>query len=392
MRHYILAGFVAFCVVLSGCNKTGITAPESVDGEPVPIMMKTSGLLSGSKAAVDKWTTETINIFGLKRQNDGLYDFGDSSNILGKEASVSVAEGFSIELWSDPVARSPYFYEESQVYDFYGYHLGGADVINQHMLGRTIYMDLEIHGHNDVMYAMTDPSRDIQTAGSSDITVDNVYSAYAARRNVHPTLVFNHTLARFNFIVMGLGNKYDSVKILGLEVKTRNKGRLNISGGEPGFVVDQAADSVVLSLRNADGELLESQYVVENADKIPLGGAGACIMAPAGIKSLPVNLRLQKEDGSDASYRFVVNASDIRNTSTDTFQPGLYYDIFINIYGPEEINIFSTLQDWQIGGNFEIDPDKGTDNSGSQEPGSVENGYVNVGGYDDGGHLGNVIL
>lgn len=390
LRQY----FILFCIVLTSCSKSVVSTSEETDQGPVAIRLNVSALQSISKAAVDKWDEDTISIFGLKQINGGRYDFTDASNILDYKTAVSGELTETLDVYTDPDSRSPYFYKEGYLYDFYGYHLGGATIRETVYEDYGISMHIEFDGSNDLMYASTDRSKDILKSGSAKVTIYDVYSAFAARNNVQPTLIFNHALTRFNFITKGFGDKYDSIEIKALEIMAINSGRLSLSKDNVGFKPDEDSDLSVLSLRDAQGNLITGQEVTINQSNTPLGGDGACLMIPEGMKEISITLIFRiKENGEEISYTFPVKAADIENQTTpsDMFLAGLSYNIFINIYGPEEIKITGSVQRWLPGGDFFIDPD---DHEGiTSKPGAdmITNGGVSIGDFDN-NNLGDIYL
>lgn len=366
--------FLILCFAAS-CNKVAESGSDNIMDGPVPIRLGISARIQQSKAAVEEWKGNTINVFGLKREEGGIYDFEDPLNIVDYETVVSNGISELLDVTSDQENDAPYYYQEGYVYDFFGYHLGGADVRNTEYEDDGLYLDVQISGCNDLMYACTDRKKDISVSDEGNVPEYIVYSASAARRGVHPTLIFNHALTRFNFIANGVGDKYDTIEILALEVKSVNRGRLYISEGEYSFVAEDIAP-VVLTLRDVDDNILEVQDVTANTDNTPLGGDDACIMVPPGMDNLPVTLKFRlKESRQTFEHKFTVKASEIKNQSrpSDKFQAGHSYDIYIRIYGPEKIQISSTLQPWLNGGESDIDPDDfegGDDDSGTDEPGN----------------------
>lgn len=372
--------FCLLLLLLCGCSKKVDLAGDTNDDSPVPIMVGAEADVNVmSKAAVTGWEGDVVGVFGMKWEKDAGFDFTDANNIVDYQTSVSEDNCSALEIFADKSVRAPYFYEEGYAYHFFGYHLGGASVKEMHLGNDLCAVKVGLSGSNDLMYAYTDPELGL------------VYSASAARKGYQPKLIFEHALSRFIFIAKGMGNKYDMLEILGLEVKAYNAGVLTFWGGELGFKIDENTSLETLSLLDENDEKLQVQDVVANTESVPLGGEDACIMIPAGMADLSVNLLLRNKINQEViDYEFVVNAKDIENQKEpmSTFQPGLFYMIYINIYGPEEILIFSSLDKWDEGGDFEVDPDD--DNVIILPDDDMGTGDVYVGDYEDGGSLGDM--
>ena len=364
------------------------------DDSPVPIMISTvSDGEALSKATVDEWQDDRISIFGVKREKNGGYDFEDRTNIVDYMTVVS-GGGLvsSLSVYSDEVAKIPYYYQEGRIYDFFGYHIGNASVKALNLGNDECSVDVEISGSDDLMYASVDLQKDLEASDATDITVNDLYSARAARRGVQPTLVFRHALSRFIFVVRGQGDKYDKLEIVGLEVQARNSGRLTFKGAALGFTADAASEPVTLRLKDAEDRELAIQDVVPNTESMPLGGEGASIIIPSGEDSLKVSLKCRiKEDLEPVEYDFTLAATAFVNHSevSDVFKPGSSYKIYMTVYGPEEIIVKGIVDGWTNAGDFEINPDDyegivvGPDDD-------INVDGTHVGDYEDGGHLGDI--
>ena len=85
-----------------------------------------------------------------------------------------------------------------------------------------VYVPFEINGAQDLLIAKADQQADIDKAGAG-ISEENAYSAYAARRNVHPTLKFQHLLARFTFEIVAGSASGSNVNVDYITVDSKSK-------------------------------------------------------------------------------------------------------------------------------------------------------------------------
>ena len=363
-----------FCLVLlSGCKKSDVNGNNPVKDDDAPVAIRLSAgdpSYVKTKAGLEEWNNSDLNVFGLKRKRGtavgtGVYDFTDATNIVDYQTVAASGTSASLEVYYDETNRSPYYYTEGYVYDFYGYHLGGAIAGDKAVDGDTYSYKVTFDGSNDLMYATTDKAKDIAASGNTEATEAEVYSAWAARREVHPTLLFNHALARMNFIVKGMGEKYGNVSITGVEVKSVNQGTLVVTGPEIGFTADPEASAVTLTLKSADNQALPVTEVTQNSENASLGGEGACIMVAPDMEEIEISVHMQDKQGvALESYRFTAKASDVdrkdeqgNKIPVTAFEAGYGYDFYIRVYGPEEIEISAMVQGWNKGGEYTYDPD-----------------------------------
>lgn len=393
-RTIILSLFILLAA--AGCKKSiSIEIPHS--DEPTPILLSASATNhTTTKAYIEKWNDTKVNIFGLK-QNNGIYDYDDPSNIVDKEAVISSDN--RVSLYSDDQAKAPYYYSDGEVYDFYGYHLGGADVTEVKKGADSYSMSVVLHGNNDLLYASTDRNKDLMSYTGSELNVHYLYSSFSARRGVHPVLRFSHALTRFKFIVKGAGDSYDMFQVAGLKVEAGNTGTLVLGKDLVGFTPSDEIGIVKLKAGDDDFEI---STITSNASSEPLGGENSSIMVVPGQTSIKVTLELfQSSENRNTEFSFEVNASDIpitdeneRTYYSDTFLAGYSYNIIMYVYGAEKIEISSAVDKWFSGGEFEVDPDGGV--TPIEKPESPYNkdieSNVTVGDYEEGGDLGNIEL
>ena len=257
-------------------------------------------------------------------------------------------------------------------------------------------IDVVLYGNNDLLYAGTDRNKDLGQNGGADLNVNDLYSAYSARRGVHPVLRFSHALTCFKFIVRGVGNKYDLCQVTGLQVEAGNSGTLVLGKNFVGFTPSDEIGTLKLKKGDEDFEI---SAVTPNASSVPLGGNNASIMVVPGQESMKVTLGLiQSPENKDVEFSFDVRSSDIlitdengRSYYSPTFLAGYSYNIIMYVYGAEKIEISAAVDSWFSGGEFDVDPDNGVkpvEKPGTPGGKDMESD-VTVGDYGEGGDLGN---
>ena len=361
----------AALAMLASCQKTEINeSPSKEIDDTKPVAMQfgvnaPSFQVTKTKAAVDAWSETEVFVYGLENTSPDAYDV-----LIDNYPTTVVDSETPLAIYQDEATQAPYFYTEGKTYDFFGYHLGGATqnpsdpTLNNNVVSFGVTFD----GSNDVMYAYTDKDEDILKDQTAQVMTKDVYSAWAARRNVQPTLVFDHALTRFNFYVRGMNEKSSKVQIESIAAKSVLSGDLTVVAKENeglGFVADANATAADVFLKNYDDSDFTPTPVV-NGSTYVAGGEGASLILAPDMTELPIVVEMSNIEYPDITipnYEFTAKASDVRktglaeNAGLTKFEKGTAYNIYINVYGPEEIVITAELTKWADGGDYTYDPD-----------------------------------
>lgn len=350
------------------------------------------------KGAVDAWDSTKVFVYGIKEERNanlevlalgaGRYDFSDilinDYETFANPTRVTEFEGLSaLAVYADKTTEMPYYYAEGETYDFFGYHLGGAYAgAADKTATDVITYPVTIYGNNDVMVAHTVRKNDVKKADAvHGVLESDLYSAWAARRAVQPTLKFKHALTRFNFIVKGEGNAaggkddFSQVTITGIKLADMaTEGTLTVVGDTAalGFVADYTANLDTLALKTVDatGNVdVDVTYVPEvvtvntNGDA---AGNGSCLMVAPNLESVKVVVNMVNNKFNNEplpNYDFEVKAESIKGANGQAlgagakFEAGKSYNIIIKVKGPKDIQIEAALTDWVDGGDYEYDSD-----------------------------------
>ena len=131
----------AAVAMLASCQKTEIDNSQSNkpidDSKPVAMQFGVNAPsfeVTKTKAAVGEWKSTPIQVIGLINEGTATepkYDF--TKKVFDQEAIV-VNSDTKIDLFQKNKEGEayageevPYFYAEKKLYDFYAYHLGGAE-------------------------------------------------------------------------------------------------------------------------------------------------------------------------------------------------------------------------------------------------------------------------
>ena len=376
----------AAVAMLAGCQKSEISGTPAVD-DSVPAAIQfginaPSLTAAQTKAAVTEWNNSEVYVYGLKQEGrngtavtplgDGMYNLGKAyikDYLTTAESGVKSA----LKVYDDKDNKVPYYYAEGETYDFFGYHLGGANkgAVDSTSVPDQVTVAVTINGSQDVMVAYADKVEDIKANAIQPMGTDDVYSAWAARRGVQPTLKFQHALSRFNIIVRGMNSLSEKVKILGVTAAAQATGNLIVVGANDKLGYTGTGENVDLILMTEnDTPYTDDKVVWGNTN--PAGGANACFMLAPNLSEVVFTVKsindehntplanqkvLAKAEALVKSGHGLLPEGERQLAGATVFEAGKAYNIYINVYGPEEIKITAELTEWQEGGDFVYDPD-----------------------------------
>lgn len=430
MKKLFLMGAVASLGLLASCSsdddlstggngKDGLQQIKIGMGVQANVATRGTGTVGAVGAENNKWANQTVNVYMLNKGTLDLAKFGeepiyDNTVLTTPDGNDS---GIASELDEHGVAQYKYYPTTKTAFDFWGYRLDDADVTAAgdqvgsataaaiennkfvpYLSGDSLLIGFKIDGTQDIMAGKAVPTQEDITKCDGE---DNIYSAFAARRDVQPNIKFEHLLSRLNFQVLD-GKKTETtdpdkaVKVTGITVKSKATGKLVIAyqGAETTFenvsdqlIVDKDADS------EKDAALLKELKVKQRADRAPLtqnledlapvtpkwnnGMAlatqvGEALLAiPADKYDITINLQQKVQvkgdknspiDPDDFQIKDYTYTAELTNTVNpgQGFEPGYSYNVTITVYGLSEIQITTTLIPWKDGGNIEMNPEDET--------------------------------
>lgn len=361
-----------FAILLSGCTKSNVNDDVLDDGTPVPVRFSavsmTNSVSTKSTGAVgtignNQWNEQDLYIYGYDRT---VSDFTMEPFINNVKATApgGTASG-AIEVLNASVdPAEPFYYVAKNRYDFYGYHVDDAATGVPVREAARVYVPFEINGAQDLLIAKADQKADIDKVGAS-ITENNAYSAYAARRNVHPTLKFQHQLARFTFEIVAGSASGSNVNVDYITVDSKYKGNLVVVGDARG-IADVTEDVTSFKLQEINGEGIAQDLTSvkpnayaetrDNPKQI-----GESIMVIPGEAAYTLKLKTSQDgvstDIPEQEWQIKIGNVVGAPEGAAAFEAGYSYKITIVIYGLEEVKITAELEDWKEGGNATLDED-----------------------------------
>ena len=362
------------------------------------------------------WANQTVNVYMLNKGTLDLAKFGDDpiydNTVLTTPADN--ASGIATELVGG-VAQYKYYPTTKTAFDFWGYRLDDADVTAAgdqdgsataaaiksgkfvpYTSEDSLLIGFQIDGTQDIMAGKAVPTEEEITKCGGE---DNIYSAFAARREVQPNIKFEHLLSRLNFQVLaGAESTTDDntgVKVTGITVKSKATGKLVIAYKGAATFENVSDQLIVDKYENQETEaaLYKDLVVKQRTLGAPLTDnlvdldpvtpkwnngmalatqVGEALLAiPADKYDITINLQQKVQvkgdknspiDPDDFQTKDYTYTAELKNTVNPEkgFEPGYSYNVTITVYGLSEIKITTTLIPWKDGGNIEMNPEDET--------------------------------
>lgn len=373
--------FAAAVVSMVACQKEAqlssndVTAPIE-EGAPVAVEFNSNvkaSVATKAQGSVDAWNaTQDLYVYGFQRAAQVDY----ANPFINNVKAVSPAEGTEGKLELLNTEGNPFYYAGNNTYDFYGYYVDDAKYAEiQTSEAGVCLTNLTITGGQDVMLAKADQAADYNAAVENGVFTGDVnnwkiyyaYSAYAARRHVHPTLKFEHQLVQFKFeIESGSENAVEEeLKVVGLELDANTTADLYVAGSELGLKNVRTPAPVQLF-----GFDTEAGYAVPNmpAEAAQIGG---CLMVIPNVAVEGENdqfkgrLYLTQKGASNAApvdftLEFNKENVDFTNVPEDltSFAAGYSFTVKVTVYSLERVEATAVLTPWENGGNLDINTDE----------------------------------
>lgn len=390
MKKLFLMGAVASLGLLASCSSDDdLSTGGKNDLQQIKIGMgvqttvgatRGTGSVGSVGEANNKWAGQAINIYmfnkgtlDLAKWDDGIAIYDDAAFYAPTAASTGLATAAD---------HSVKYYPTQSSFDFWGYRLDdaikGKPAVSEDSTKQEV--GFELNGSQDIMVGKATPTEDDLTKCPDSA---KIYSAYAARRDVQPDIVFKHLLSRLVFSVTG-GNKDAcddtyGVKVTGITVKSKYTGKLIVAYTPDAEVTNELVPTEDVKdlelMQRDDADLQGNNKLIplvakgpkwdDAEDKAITTNIGEAILAvPADQYELTIKLKqlvkTQTDPEAEAEKTFSYN--DVIKLADDkVFEAGYSYNVNIKVYGLSEIKINTTLTPWVDGGNINMNPeDDGT--------------------------------
>ena len=399
-----------------GNGKDGLQQIKIGMGVQANVATRGTGTVGAVGEKENTWAKQTVNVYMLNKGTLDLAMFGDDpiyeNTVLTTPADN--ASGIATEFVND-VPQYKYYPTTKTAFDFWGYRLDDANdttATNQegsataaaiennnfvpYISGDSLLIGFKIDGTQDIMAGKAVPTEEDITKCDGE---DNIYSAFAARRDVQPNIKFEHLLSRLNFQVLD-GKKIETtdpdkaVKVTGITVKSKATGKLVIAyKGAAAFenvsdqlIVDKYENpeteaalykDLVVKQRTLGAPLTQNLEALDpvtpkwnNGTAMATQVGEALLAIPAKKYEITINLEQNVQVTGDKAHptpgdyqiKKYTYTADLKNTVNleKGFEPGYSYNVTITVYGLSEIVITTTLTPWKDGGNIEMNPEDET--------------------------------
>lgn len=430
MKKLFLMGAVASLGLLASCSsdddlstggngKDGLQQIKIGMGVQANVATRGTGTVGAVGEKENTWAKQTVNVYMLNKGTLDLAKFGEDpiyeNTVLTTPADN--ASGIASELVGG-VPQYKYYPTTKTAFDFWGYRLDDANDATgtadqegtdskvavtsgkyvPYTSGDSLLIGFKIDGTQDIMAGKAVPTEEEITKCGGE---DNIYSAFAARRDVQPNIKFEHLLSRLNFQVLaGAESTTDvntGVKVTGITVKSKATGKLVIAYQGEATTFANVSDQLIVD-KDADAEkdaalLKELKVMQRDASSTSLTDnlvdlqpvtpkwnngmamatqVGEALLAiPADKYEITINLKQKVQvkgdkssptDPDDFQTKDYTYTADLKNTVNPDkgFEPGYSYNVTITVYGLSEIQITTTLIPWKDGGNIEMNPEDET--------------------------------
>ncbi len=366
-----------------------ITLAANAPAIETKVATRAMGTVGGTTTATNKWAGEELVIYGYRTKpnaTSGAIETDVYINGLKVPAPVDGAENMLAEFKhpDGTYKDEPYFYQNNEVFDFYGYYIDNAATGAVTANSTTLTVPFKIDGGHDLMIAKTDKAADV---GDADVPLSKLYSSTSARKGVTPNLQFKHALSRFTFEVLPGSASARDIYIKAVKVKGIPEGTLNILGGDAAtktITPSTTATAVDFELRQVEGTGADRELVALDPTNPNLGfmhvgpdpklfdkanyepkPIGESIMVIPGQKSYPLTVSFGWQDDkyqqalNDLTANINIDEVAVlpNQTKGDVFEAGKSYKITIVVYGPEKIELKAELAPWVEVGTQIVDQD-----------------------------------
>ena len=372
----------AAIVAMVSCNKNAndtasIDQENSLERVPVVFGSNLKGVhLTKGGGALDSWDgNQDLFIFGLKRAADGSLDYADPfiNNIgakspVGTQGEINLINPDIPAPDEDPTYTEPFYYGDKtdDNYDFFGYFVddaveseAGTPIVQ---LGENgYYVHAVIDGTQDLMVAVATAIK--EDAEGPDVPANRLFSAYAARRGVHPNLVFKHKLSRIKFFLRsGTEEAYQKVSIASIAVESNTEADMLVaSPGAELAALQNMENPDFLEMDFASSPITLPEKAAVDQDPIDKEVPGSILIMP-GEDKYTLKLQLVQEGATtpEGNVRNLVIDFNkiIGGTDNKIAEPGYQYNVTVVVYGLEAVEVTVTLDEWHDGGSTVIDPDE----------------------------------
>ncbi len=399
-------------LVMASCLRQNTWNPygeEEENSDRVPVKMRTylpsSSVDVKGQGALDNWNgNQEIFIYAIAREGENAaasldrdLDFGGDGILIKNVKAYSNPHSVEnpgdpqeIELYfnEDATPMELFYYDEDRRYEFFGYYVDDAATALDEagkpapVIGESaITLPVTIDGSQDLMLATAHKADDNLGIG---INENRMYSAYSARKGIHPNLQFDHQLARFDVRVQSgdfktkpdLSAKLTLAKVT---VDSHYDGMLYIANKQyrdnpPYLKVDESTSKPldIWRMKSATDSLpspLDSTHhfkLVQGEGEsmtAPLLDAGTVMVMP-GQQKYKIYIGMLQDEYSSGMVEYTSEIDFTHVVAAEGLEPdteavaGHQYYVDVIVYGLQGVDVMVSMTKWTEAGSFILDRDR----------------------------------
>lgn len=339
-----------------------------VMGSSIEVSTRGTGAVGGDDTSSNEWAGEKLNVFMFNKGTlDLTLDPTNKNTPFFDNTEITAPNGTGAATWGN--YGNAKYYPGTGNYDFFAYH--ADDAVNGDLDEAAYTLPFKINGTQDLMVAKAlmnkaDTTKYLGNTTTKDPDCSRIYSAYSARRDIHPRFQFEHLLTRLVFHVIGAEEGVDDatfgVEIDSVVIKnTRNEGKMKVAyvGNKPSQLIEweNATDDFRLTQRAVAGnpvETLQSVKPIYN-DTVSLGES--MLLCPSDSYQLIVYSSQYPDQHSIDNDLEVVSfyETTLALDGGASFEAGKQYNVFFKVYKAQEIKLELELTSWENAGDIPVD-------------------------------------
>lgn len=389
--HRLIPYLLTAMLLLSGCLDDSYKgAPENSYGygsQSIPVVVALgdpSGGIAKGAGAIDKmeqWDGKYIYVYAFDRNDHSSYNsyscaqrdkclvdgsVENRNSKAGKKARLASDDSYAKWELEEPDMIYPAGDKSKTSFDFFAYYLDDIEPSNSayRRTDNSISINIEIDGSQDVMSSkaeLNDEQLRPFTEKDKVSVLENAFSFYTAQRNIAPTFMFKHHLARLEFEILSglISERPKRVIVHSLAVKSKYKAEFTVAdtdGNRLGLSFSDAERS--MPLREDDGsEIPDDKYFVTSAPdegslQYKMELAGHLLVAPSDEYEIVLIMTEEYEDGNVIVER---HRSPLTISYPQGFKAGNQYKVKLKIQGVNKVLVFVDVEPWGYGGKVGVD-------------------------------------
>ena len=350
----------------------------------VPVMVAlgdpSGGILKGSGAVDDmeEWDGRHIYVYAFNKHDDYSFlaysranqrkclidgSLKDEYSIAGRKARI-LADDVYAEWEDDDVVYYPSGDYQKIAYDFFAYYVDDMELVPQDFYrgSDAVKINLEIDGSQDLMSSKAEVTQEqLKPFTTKDqlLIKENAHSFYTAQRNVVPTFLFQHHLARLEFELVAGVVREESKRIIvhAMEVESQCMGSFTIAAKDASRMGVEFNDVIKpLAVKEEEGGMMLERMIVTRPsqdvvrENVKLGGG--LLVAPKKEYDAYMIMTELRDDGSYVVERV---RTPLLISYGGGFEPGNQYRVKLTVYGATQVSASVELEPWHHGGNIDMD-------------------------------------